>query len=88
MRQYLTTAIRLAAVGAVLSILAAGGPVAAQGLQVADNAPTSYTVQKGDTLWKIATTSYGDGKQWQKIASANPGLSPSTLKVGQTILIP
>ena len=47
-----------------------------------------YTVQKGDTLWKIATASYGDGKQWQKIASANPGLSPSTLKAGQTIMIP
>ncbi len=47
-----------------------------------------YTVQKGDTLWKIASTSYGDGKQWQKIASANPGLSPGTLKAGQTIMIP
>ena len=47
-----------------------------------------YTVQKGDTLWKIATASYGDGKQWQKIASANPGVSPSTLMAGQTIMIP
>jgi 5'-nucleotidase len=47
-----------------------------------------YTVQKGDTLWKIATTSYGDGKQWQRIASANPGLTPATLKAGQTIMIP
>jgi 5'-nucleotidase / UDP-sugar diphosphatase len=48
----------------------------------------SYTVQKGDTLYKIARERYGDGKQWQKIASANPGLSPSTLKVGQKIMIP
>jgi 5'-nucleotidase len=48
----------------------------------------SYTVQKGDTLYGIARQRYGDGKQWQKIASANPGVSPSSLKVGQTILIP
>jgi 5'-nucleotidase len=48
----------------------------------------SYTVKKGDTLYKIAREHYGDGKQWQKIASANPGLSPSSLKVGQKIAIP
>ena len=48
----------------------------------------SYTVKKGDTLYSIARKSYGDGKQWQKIASANPGLRPETLKVGQTITIP
>ena len=47
-----------------------------------------YTVQKGDTLWKIATASYGNGNQWQRIASANPGLTPATLKAGQTITIP
>ena len=48
----------------------------------------SYTVKKGDTLYSIARTHYGDGKQWQRIASANPGLRPSSLKVGQTITIP
>src|SRR4051812_21527677 len=26
-----------------------------------------YTVKKGDTLYSIARTHYGDGKQWQKI---------------------
>ena len=48
----------------------------------------AYTVKKGDTLYSIARTRYGDGKQWQKIASANPGVRPETLKVGQTITLP
>jgi 5'-nucleotidase / UDP-sugar diphosphatase len=47
-----------------------------------------YVVKKGDTLYAIARTHYGDGKQWHKIAEANPGLSPSSLKVGQTITLP
>jgi 5'-nucleotidase len=48
----------------------------------------SYVVKKGDTLYGIARTHYGDGRKWQQIASANPGLSPSSLKVGQTITLP
>ena len=48
----------------------------------------TYTIQKGDTLWKIATAKYGDGKKWHEIADANPGLSPSDLRVGQTISLP
>jgi 5'-nucleotidase len=55
---------------------------------IAANGGNKYLVQKGDTLWKIATNQYGDGKQWQKICSANPGLTPETLKAGQTITIP
>jgi nucleoid-associated protein YgaU len=48
----------------------------------------TYTVKKGDTLYSIARTRYGDGKQWQRISAANPGLRPESLKVGQTITIP
>ena len=48
----------------------------------------TYKVKKGDTLFGIARAHYGDGKQWQKIAAANPGLSPQSLKVGQTINVP
>jgi 5'-nucleotidase len=48
----------------------------------------SYTVKKGDTLFSIAKTSYGNGNQWQRIAAANPGVSPGSLKAGQRIVIP
>ena len=48
----------------------------------------SYTIKKGDTLWRIASSKYGDGKKWHEIADANPGLSPSSLRVGETITLP
>ena len=48
----------------------------------------SYTVKKGDTLYSIAKSHYGNGNQYTKIVSANPGLSPQKLKVGQTITLP
>ena len=48
----------------------------------------NYTVKKGDTLFSISKTAYGNGNQWQRIVSANPGLSPTTLKAGQTIVLP
>jgi 5'-nucleotidase len=47
-----------------------------------------YKVRRGDTLYSIARARYGDGKQWQRIAAANPGISPSSLKVGQVLTIP
>lgn len=48
----------------------------------------THMVKRGETLYSIAKINYGDGKQWQKLASANPGVSPSTLKVGQTLVVP
>lgn len=50
----------------------------------------SYTVQKGDCLWKIAEKFYGDGKKWTIIADANPAVigDPHKLKTGLTITIP
>jgi nucleoid-associated protein YgaU len=56
--------------------------------QTSSASAANYTVKKGDTLYRIAKDRYGDGKQWQKIASANPGVSASTLRVGQTLVIP
>lgn len=48
----------------------------------------TYTIKKGDTFYRIARERYGDPKQWNRIASANPGVTPNTLKVGQTIVVP
>jgi nucleoid-associated protein YgaU len=47
-----------------------------------------YLVQKGDTLFAIAKTHYGNGNRWQQIAQVNPGLTPGTLKAGSTIVVP
>jgi 5'-nucleotidase len=54
----------------------------------ASGAGGAYTVKKGDTLFSIAKANYGNGNQWQRIAQANPGLAPNTLKAGQRIVIP
>ncbi len=63
-------------------------------LQVAEKGQdaTMYTVQKGDTLWKIAETHYGKGKgdQYPVIFEANkPMLShPDKIYPGQMLRIP
>lgn len=45
-------------------------------------------MQKGDTFYRIARDQYGDGKQWTKIAAANPEIAPNSLKVGQKLNVP
>jgi 5'-nucleotidase len=49
---------------------------------------SSYTVKRGDTLYSIARAHYGNGKQYTRILSANPGLSPANMKVGMVITLP
>lgn len=48
----------------------------------------TYLVKKGDTLFRIAREQYGSGSQWRRIAGANPGLTPATLKAGQKLVMP
>lgn len=54
------------------------------------SAPTTYTVQKNDTLEKIAKKVYGDTKRWPKIYKANRDVikNPNKLYPGQRLTIP
>jgi LysM repeat protein len=72
------------------------GPIASQGArsEVAVPPPrpaaTTYIVQPGDNLSKIAARFYGDGSRWKDILAANTNVlrNAATIKVGQTLTIP
>jgi LysM repeat protein len=51
-------------------------------------APTTYTVQSGDTLGKIAQRVYGDARKYPLIQQANNLRDPSQIWVGQVLVIP
>jgi len=48
----------------------------------------TYTVARGDNLWKIAVRAYGDGYQWVKIARENKLVHPSLIHSGNVLTIP
>lgn len=50
----------------------------------------TYTVQSGDTLFKIAKEFYGDGEQYLRIFEANRGVleDPERVEPGQELQIP
>ena len=49
-----------------------------------------YTVQKGDTLWKIAEKFYGEGSKYPEIVKANtpPVKNPDLIQPGWVLRIP
>lgn len=49
---------------------------------------TTYTVQRGDTLSRIARTVYGDAYQYPLIQKANNLSDPGQIWVGQVLVIP
>ncbi len=78
-------------------ILAVGN---AQGVETVDESLTvaqddgseseMYVVEKGDTLWAIATATYGDGSRYPEIFEANKPMltDPDLIFPGQVLRIP
>ncbi len=49
--------------------------------------PTEYIVKQGDTLWKIAKATTGDGNNYKAIAEKNNITNPDVITVGQRLVI-
>ena len=69
---------------------AAPGPLAGSEGKLA-NPGHRHVVRLGDDLWSLAETYYGHGRDWRKIAMANPTVltgGPDRLVGGMTLIIP
>lgn len=55
---------------------------------IAPDTATKYTVAKGDSLWKIAAKTYGEGTMWTKIAEINGLKHPNLIAIGTELELP
>ena len=51
-------------------------------------AARTHVVRRGETLFAIARAEYGTGKQWRRLAAANPTAAAGDLRVGQRLVVP
>jgi 5'-nucleotidase len=67
---------------------AATAPAATPADTAVSVAETAYKVVAGDSLWKIAKATYGDGLFWTKIAEANALRNPDLITIGKELQLP
>jgi len=48
----------------------------------------TWKVGRGESLWKIAERTLGDGKRWREIAELNPAIDPDRLELGALLKLP
>jgi len=79
--------IRVGQVLVIKAVMSDGTAITASGTSGDSSA---YTVEAGDSLWKIAKNVYGNGWQWRKIYNANADRisDPENIYAGQVIVIP
>lgn len=56
-----------------------------------EDLPSDYTIQEGDSLWKISEQVYGSGYNWNDVYEANKealGGNPNSLAEGTKITLP
>lgn len=58
------------------------------GTNSTETSDKTYTVKKGDSLWNIAVSYYGNGFKWVDIATENKLSNASVIEEGQKLVIP
>ncbi|MBD9373499.1 5'-nucleotidase C-terminal domain-containing protein [Rhizobium sp. ARZ01] len=54
----------------------------------ASGGSTKHVIVRGDTLWDIAKSAYGEGHLWKKISEANGNPEPRALVIGSELQVP
>lgn len=58
------------------------------GTSITQPVAKTYTVVRGDTLWKIAIAMYNDGYKWVEIAQSNKLANPNLIHPGNVLTLP